>query len=71
MKSMTSRRLEKEHARTDQRRLTRIIKRDRRATFPQIAADFISGLSTSVTVRNMKRNIIHMSVRSGRPTRVP
>ncbi|GBM30393.1 hypothetical protein AVEN_82427-1 [Araneus ventricosus] len=33
-----------------QRRLTRIIKRVRRATLPQIAADFIAGPSTSVSV---------------------
>ncbi|GFV44928.1 uncharacterized protein TNCV_1716761 [Trichonephila clavipes] len=33
----------------DQRRLTRIIKRDRRATVPQIAADFNAGPSTSST----------------------
>ncbi|GFU51393.1 HTH_Tnp_Tc3_2 domain-containing protein [Trichonephila clavipes] len=34
----------------DQQRLTRIIKHDRRTTHPQIAADFIVGPSTSVTV---------------------
>ncbi|GFT68565.1 HTH_Tnp_Tc3_2 domain-containing protein [Trichonephila clavipes] len=34
----------------DQRRLTRIIKRDRRATLPQIAADFNVQPPTSVTV---------------------
>ncbi|GFW12317.1 HTH_Tnp_Tc3_2 domain-containing protein [Trichonephila clavipes] len=34
----------------NQRRLTRIIKRDRRATLPQIAADFNVGPSPSVTV---------------------
>ncbi|GBL95872.1 hypothetical protein AVEN_227119-1 [Araneus ventricosus] len=44
----------------DQRRLTRIIKRDRRATLPQIAADFNSGPSTSVSVRTIRRNIIDM-----------
>ncbi|GFX24974.1 HTH_Tnp_Tc3_2 domain-containing protein [Trichonephila clavipes] len=33
-----------------QRRLTRIIKRDRRATLPQISVDFNAGQSTSVTV---------------------
>ncbi|GBN72996.1 hypothetical protein AVEN_254669-1 [Araneus ventricosus] len=55
----------------DQRRLTRIIKRDRRATLPQIAADFNAGPSTSVSVRTIKRNIIDMGFRSRRPTRVP
>ncbi|GBN41510.1 hypothetical protein AVEN_178950-1 [Araneus ventricosus] len=55
----------------DQRRLTRIIKRDRRATLPQIAADFNAGASTSVSVRTIQRNIIDMSFRSRRPTRVP
>ncbi|GFX40496.1 HTH_Tnp_Tc3_2 domain-containing protein [Trichonephila clavipes] len=34
----------------DQRRLTRIIKRDRCAALPQIAADFNAGPSTNVTV---------------------
>ncbi|GFV02541.1 HTH_Tnp_Tc3_2 domain-containing protein [Trichonephila clavipes] len=34
----------------DQRRLTRIIKRDRHATLPEIAADFNGGPSTSVTM---------------------
>ncbi|GFX60717.1 HTH_Tnp_Tc3_2 domain-containing protein [Trichonephila clavipes] len=34
----------------NQRRLKRIIKRDRRATLPQIAADFNAGPSISVTV---------------------
>ncbi|GFX06086.1 HTH_Tnp_Tc3_2 domain-containing protein [Trichonephila clavipes] len=54
-----------------QRRLTRIIKRDRRATLPQIATDFNAGPSTSVTVRTLQRNIIDMGFRSRRPTRVP
>ncbi|GFW11768.1 HTH_Tnp_Tc3_2 domain-containing protein [Trichonephila clavipes] len=34
----------------DQRRLTRIIKRDRRAILPQTAADFNAGPSISVTM---------------------
>ncbi|GBM38990.1 hypothetical protein AVEN_70176-1 [Araneus ventricosus] len=38
----------------DQRRLTRIIKHDRRATLPQIAADFNDGASTSVSVRTIQ-----------------
>ncbi|GBN22239.1 hypothetical protein AVEN_119515-1 [Araneus ventricosus] len=54
----------------DQRRLMRIIKRDRRATLPQIAADFNAGPSTSVSVRTIQRNIIDMGFRSRRPTRV-
>ncbi|GBN05376.1 hypothetical protein AVEN_142318-1 [Araneus ventricosus] len=55
----------------DQRRLTKIIKRDRRATLQQIAADFSAGPSTSVSVRTIQRNIIDMRFRSRRPTRVP
>ncbi|GFW96921.1 HTH_Tnp_Tc3_2 domain-containing protein [Trichonephila clavipes] len=55
----------------DQRRLTNIIKRDRRAILPQIAADINAGPSTSVTVRTIQRNIISMGFRSRRPTRVP
>ncbi|GBM76744.1 hypothetical protein AVEN_86319-1 [Araneus ventricosus] len=55
----------------DQRRLTRIIKRDRRATFPEIAADFSAGPSTSISVRTFQRNIIDMGFRSRKPTRVP
>ncbi|GFW13653.1 HTH_Tnp_Tc3_1 domain-containing protein [Trichonephila clavipes] len=55
----------------DQRQLMRIIKRDRRASLPQIAADFNAGPSTSVTMRTIQRNIIDMSFRSRRPTRVP
>ncbi|GBL89379.1 hypothetical protein AVEN_225895-1 [Araneus ventricosus] len=55
----------------DQRRLTRIIKRDRRATLPEIAADFNAGPSTSVSMRTIQQNIIDMSFRSRRPTRGP
>ncbi|GFX51874.1 HTH_Tnp_Tc3_2 domain-containing protein [Trichonephila clavipes] len=55
----------------DQERLTKITKRDRRAIFPQIAADFNAGPSTSVTVRTIQQNIIDMGFRSRRPTRVP
>ncbi|GBM61787.1 hypothetical protein AVEN_235704-1 [Araneus ventricosus] len=55
----------------DQRLLTRIIKRDRRETLPQIAADFNAGPSTSVSVRTIQRNIIGMGFRIQRPTRVP
>ncbi|GFW41959.1 HTH_Tnp_Tc3_2 domain-containing protein [Trichonephila clavipes] len=55
----------------DQQRLTRIIKRDRRAAFPQIAADFNAGPSTSVTVRTIQRDIIDMNFRSRRLIRVP
>ncbi|GFT21115.1 HTH_Tnp_Tc3_2 domain-containing protein [Trichonephila clavipes] len=68
---MTSLRSKKDHARTDQRRLTRIIMRDRRATFPQIAGDFNAGPSTSVTMQTIQRNIIDMGFRGRRPTRVP
>ncbi|GFV56920.1 HTH_Tnp_Tc3_2 domain-containing protein [Trichonephila clavipes] len=52
----------------NQRRLTRIIKRDRCVTLPQITADFIAGTSTSVTVRNIQRNIIDMGFRSRKST---
>ncbi|GFX14792.1 HTH_Tnp_Tc3_2 domain-containing protein [Trichonephila clavipes] len=38
----------------DERRLTRIIKRGRRATLPQIAADFNAGPSANVTVRTIQ-----------------
>ncbi|GFT00579.1 hypothetical protein TNCV_141291 [Trichonephila clavipes] len=41
---------------TDQRRLTRIIKRDKCATLPQIAADFNAGPST--TPKSPDMNII-------------
>ncbi|GBM01378.1 hypothetical protein AVEN_46739-1 [Araneus ventricosus] len=54
----------------DQRRLTRIIKRDRRAIPLKIAADFDAGPSTSVSVRTIQRNIIHMGFQRRRPTRV-
>ncbi|GFV22681.1 HTH_Tnp_Tc3_2 domain-containing protein [Trichonephila clavipes] len=54
----------------DQRRLTRIIKRDRHATLPQIAADFNVGTSAGVTVRTIQRNIIDMGFRSRSPTHV-
>ncbi|GFW50321.1 HTH_Tnp_Tc3_2 domain-containing protein [Trichonephila clavipes] len=54
----------------DQRRLTRIIKRDRCATLPQSAADFNAGPSTRVTVRTIQRNIIDMGFRSRRLIRV-
>ncbi|GBN57055.1 hypothetical protein AVEN_195154-1 [Araneus ventricosus] len=55
----------------DQRQLTRIIKRDRRAALPQIAADFNAGPSTIVSVRTIQRNIIDMVFRSRRSTCVP
>ncbi|GFU97485.1 HTH_Tnp_Tc3_2 domain-containing protein [Trichonephila clavipes] len=48
-----------------------MIKRDRRSTLPQIAADFNAGPSTSVTGRTIQRNTIDMSFRSQRPTGVP
>ncbi|GFU54495.1 HTH_Tnp_Tc3_2 domain-containing protein [Trichonephila clavipes] len=63
--------LKKNMQERDQRQLTRIIKRDRRAIFPQIAADFNPGLSTSVAVRTIQRNIIDMGFRSRRPISVP
>ncbi|GFV46033.1 HTH_Tnp_Tc3_2 domain-containing protein [Trichonephila clavipes] len=50
----------------DQRRLMRIIKHDRRAILPQIAADINAMLSKSVTV---ERNIFDMEFQSRRPTR--
>ncbi|GFV55978.1 HTH_Tnp_Tc3_2 domain-containing protein [Trichonephila clavipes] len=49
----------------------RIIKHVRRATFPQIAADFRAGPSASATKRTIQRNIIHMGFLRRRPTRVP
>ncbi|XP_071044130.1 uncharacterized protein [Parasteatoda tepidariorum] len=55
----------------DQCQLTRIIKRDRRAALPQIAADFNAGPSTSVSVRTIQRDIIDMGFWSQRPTCVP
>ncbi|GFU33210.1 HTH_Tnp_Tc3_2 domain-containing protein [Trichonephila clavipes] len=55
----------------DQRRLTRIIKHGRRATLPQIAAEFNAGPSTSIIVRTIQRNILDIGFRSRRPTRVP
>ncbi|GBM27740.1 hypothetical protein AVEN_25358-1 [Araneus ventricosus] len=55
----------------DQRRLMRIIKRDRRATLPQIAADFSAGPSTSVSVRTVQRTVINIGSQSRRPTCLP
>ncbi|GFV40995.1 HTH_Tnp_Tc3_2 domain-containing protein [Trichonephila clavipes] len=49
----------------------RIIKRDKRATLPQIVPDFNPGPSTSVTVRTIQQNINDMCFRSRRPPRVP
>ncbi|GFX70193.1 HTH_Tnp_Tc3_2 domain-containing protein [Trichonephila clavipes] len=60
----------KNHARTGQRRLTRIVKLDRRATLPQIATDFNAGSSTSVIVGTIQRNIIDMGFRNRRLTRL-
>ncbi|GFT00845.1 HTH_Tnp_Tc3_2 domain-containing protein [Trichonephila clavipes] len=53
----------------DQRRLTRIMKYDRRATLPQIAADFNARPSTNVTMQTIQRNIIEMGFRIQRLTR--
>lgn len=39
------------------RRLTRIIKRDRRAAIPQISADSRTGASTSVSVLTVQRTM--------------
>ncbi|GBM95623.1 LMBR1 domain-containing protein 2, partial [Araneus ventricosus] len=50
---------------------TRILKRDRRAILPQIAADFNEGASTSVSVRTVQRTVINMGSLSRRSTRVP
>ncbi|GBN83383.1 hypothetical protein AVEN_262083-1 [Araneus ventricosus] len=55
----------------NQRRLTRIIKRGRRATLPQIVADFNAGPSTSDRVRTIQRNVTDMGFRRRRPSRVP
>ncbi|GBM74702.1 hypothetical protein AVEN_274839-1 [Araneus ventricosus] len=52
----------------DHRRLTRILKRHRRGTLPQIATDFNARASTSVSVKAVQRTIIDMGVRSRRPT---
>ncbi|GFW86850.1 HTH_Tnp_Tc3_2 domain-containing protein [Trichonephila clavipes] len=55
----------------DRCQLVRTIKRDRRASHPQIAADFNAGPSTSVTMRTIQRNIIDMGFRGRRHARVP
>ncbi|GFY05773.1 HTH_Tnp_Tc3_2 domain-containing protein [Trichonephila clavipes] len=55
----------------DQRRLTRIIKRDKRATLPEVAANFKVGSSKSVTVRTIQRYIIDIGFRSRRLNHVP
>ncbi|GFU33275.1 hypothetical protein TNCV_3768331 [Trichonephila clavipes] len=44
----------------DQRRMTRIIKRDRRATLPRTLADFNAGTSINVNVLTSKRTVIDM-----------
>ncbi|GFY29640.1 transposable element Tcb2 transposase [Trichonephila clavipes] len=54
----------------DQRLLSKIITRDRRATLPQISADFDAGSSINVTVRPIQRNIIDTGFRSRRSIRV-
>ncbi|GBN08289.1 hypothetical protein AVEN_133787-1 [Araneus ventricosus] len=55
----------------DRRRPTRNLKRVRRATLPQIAADINAGALTSVSVRTVERTIIDMGLGSRNPTRVP
>ncbi|GBN80661.1 hypothetical protein AVEN_183805-1 [Araneus ventricosus] len=54
----------------DRRRLTRNLKRVRRATLPQIASNFNVGVLTSVTVRTVELTIIDMGFRSRSATRV-
>ncbi|GFV59081.1 HTH_Tnp_Tc3_2 domain-containing protein [Trichonephila clavipes] len=54
----------------EQSRMTRIIKRDIRATCPQIVEDINAGPSTSITGRIIQRNIIDMGFRSQRLIRV-
>ncbi|GFU46866.1 HTH_Tnp_Tc3_2 domain-containing protein [Trichonephila clavipes] len=55
----------------DQLRLSRIIKRDKRATILQNVAAFNAGPSTSATMRTIQRNIFDMGFWNRRPTRVP
>ncbi|GBM35726.1 hypothetical protein AVEN_58408-1 [Araneus ventricosus] len=54
----------------DRRRLTRNLRRVRRATLPQIAANFNVGALISVNVRTVELTIIDMSFRSRSATRV-
>ncbi|GBN73030.1 hypothetical protein AVEN_36796-1 [Araneus ventricosus] len=54
----------------DRRRLTRNLKRVRRATLPQIAASLSVGALTSVTVRTVELTIIDMGFRSRSAIRV-
>ncbi|GBN64884.1 hypothetical protein AVEN_7504-1 [Araneus ventricosus] len=49
----------------------RILKRDRCAILPHIAAYFSDGAPTSVSLRTVQRTIINMGSQSRRPTRVP
>ncbi|GBM90537.1 hypothetical protein AVEN_236328-1 [Araneus ventricosus] len=49
----------------------RSLKRVRRATLPQIAADFNAGALRNVSVRTVEWTIIHMGFRNRCPTRVP
>jgi hypothetical protein len=51
----------------DQQQLKRNIQCDRSATLPQIAVDFNAGLSTSVSMQTIQRNIIDMGFQSLRP----
>ncbi|GFU64429.1 HTH_Tnp_Tc3_2 domain-containing protein [Trichonephila clavipes] len=51
-----------------QRRLKRIIKRSRRETLPQIAADFNAGPLERVTVQTIQRNIVDMCFWSRKQT---
>ncbi|GBN83709.1 hypothetical protein AVEN_209702-1 [Araneus ventricosus] len=55
----------------ERRWLTRNLNRSRRATLPQIAADFSAWALRNISVRTVERTIIDMGFCNRCPTRVP
>uniref|UniRef100_A0A4W4GTI2 Transposase Tc1-like domain-containing protein n=1 Tax=Electrophorus electricus TaxID=8005 RepID=A0A4W4GTI2_ELEEL len=55
----------------DQHRLARIISHDRRATLPQVTAEFNARASTNISMRTLQRSLQDMGFRSRHPTQAP
>ncbi|GBL83513.1 hypothetical protein AVEN_196360-1 [Araneus ventricosus] len=53
------------------RRLSRLVKQNRRQTVAQLTAQYNAGPSASVSEHTVQRTLLHMGLCSRRPTRVP
>ncbi|GBN17343.1 hypothetical protein AVEN_141503-1 [Araneus ventricosus] len=53
------------------RRLSRLVKQNRRQTVAQLTAQYIAGPSANLSERTVQRTLLDMGLCSRRPTRVP